>query len=456
MPRIKAPPAVPSTSLEGFTVTFASYSASGHSDFASKTVTQLKAEIANCGGSYASKLDQCTHLVASPAQFEKKLKAVKEALQQPDVTIVDYDWLAASLKSTSPVVVDNYLLDQSSATTNVLNGINGVSGVNGSNGADVDSDSDSKASDAKQKPNLKRKRGNDKALNKQQPTAVSTQKPPAKSKSVLRVPVDEHLAKGDTFTVFVDDNGLAWDATLNQSNSNANNNKFYKLQVLVDHRDSYWCWTRWGRVGERGQSKMLGNGDLKTAMSEFEKKFKDKNGNTWANRDGPSKSGKYVFIEINYAESESESEDEDEDKPQKKKAAIKDEGQEEDEDIDDIPIESTLDKPVQELMELIFDLKLFDSTMAALNYDAKKMPLGKLSKKTLLKGYEVLKELASLIADPTMAVGIGTSYGQAIQDRSNLYFSLVPHVSGRNRLPTLDNMDLIKVRREKIFVFWVH
>lgn len=440
MPRTKAPAAAPSTSLEGYTVTFASYSASCHADFASKSITQLKAQIASCGGSYASKIDQCTHLVASPAQYEKKLKAIKEGLQLPNLTLVEYDWLAESLKSSSPVAVDDYLLDKSSAATN---GVNGTNGVNDSNGVDEESESDSKASNANQKPNLKRKRGNDKASDTQLPTRVSTQKPPPKPKAAPKIPVDEHLVKSDTYTVYVDDNGLAWDATLNQSNSNANNNKFYKMQLLVDHKGFYWCWTRWGRVGEIGQSMMLGDSDFKTAMAAFEKKFKDKNGNKWENRDGPAKSGKYVFIEINYAESEDE--DEAEEEPQKKKVAVEGEEDEEEDDIDDIPVQSTLDKPVQELMKLIFDLKLFDSTMASLNYDAKKMPLGKLSKKTLLKGYEVLKELAALIADPNTAVGTGTSYGQAVADRSNLYFSLVPHVSGRNRLPTLDSMDLIKV-----------
>ncbi|KAK5064892.1 hypothetical protein LTR84_000726 [Exophiala bonariae] len=435
MVRVKAPPTVPSTSLEGVTVTFASYSASCHPDFASKTVTQLKAEIAKCGGSYASKLDQSTHLIASPAQFEKNLKAVKEALERTDVTIVDYDWLAESLKSTSAVAVDNYLLDHSSSAPAVTNG---TGNANGNPIADVDSDTDTQ-----KKPNLKRKRGKDSSAHPgaKSSTPASTQKLPTRAKPVLNIPVDEQVPNAQNFTVYVDDDGLAWDATLNQSNSNANNNKFYKLQILNDVKGSKWCWTRWGRVGEKGQSKMLGDGDFSQAKREFEKKFKDKNGNVWDNRDGPIKAGKYVYIEINYAESDDE--DEDEDEPLKKKQNGTPDIDEE-EDADAAPVESSLDKPVQELMKLIFDLKLFDSTMAALNYDATKMPLGKLSKKTLLKGYEVLKELAALIADPSTAASTGTSFDDAVDHRSNLYFSLVPHVSGRNRLPTLSNMDLIK------------
>jgi len=437
MPRTKAPPVVPSTALEGYTVTFASYSASCHADFTSKTLTQIKSQIASCGGSYASKIDQCTHLVASPAQYEKKLKAIKEGLQDPNLIIVDYDWLAESLKSASPVAVDDYLLDKSSAPTN---------GVHGSNDADEKSESESKASKADQKPNLKRKRGDSETTNTQLKNRGSKQPPPPKKKATPKVPVDDQLSTQYQYSVYVDTDGLAWDATLNQSNSNANNNKFYKIQLLVEGKDSYRCWTRWGRVGEIGQSAMLGDGSFGAAMAAFEKKFKDKNGNKWENRDGPAKSGKYVFIEINYADSDEEEEEDEEPQRKKREVAVKGEDdEEEEEEIEDIPVQSALEKPVQELMKLIFDLKLFDSTMASLNYDAKKMPLGKLSKKSLLKGYEVLKELAALIADPNTAVGTGLPYGQAVADRSNLYFSLVPHVSGRSRLPTLDNMNLIKV-----------
>lgn len=37
-------------------------------------------------------------------------------------------------------------------------------------------------------------------------------------------------------------------------------------------------------------------------------------------------------------------------------------------------------------MELIFNQQYFEATMAALNYDSTKMPLGKLSKATITKG----------------------------------------------------------------------
>lgn len=44
---------------------------------------------------------------------------------------------------------------------------------------------------------------------------------------------------------------------LNQTNIKNNNNKFYTAQILeADKKGKWWLWTRWGRVGNRGQSKL--------------------------------------------------------------------------------------------------------------------------------------------------------------------------------------------------------
>jgi len=54
----------------------------------------------------------------------------------------------------------------------------------------------------------------------------------------------------------------------------------------------FQTWTRWGRVGERGQMKMLGTGSLSDAIKQFETKFKDKSGLKWEDRGAMPKSGK--------------------------------------------------------------------------------------------------------------------------------------------------------------------
>lgn len=232
-------------------------------------------------------------------------------------------------------------------------------------------------------------------------------------------------------SVHIDDAGLIWDATLNQTVSGKNSNKFYRIQILVDRAGSdFRTWTRWGRVGEHGQSALLGDGSIDSAQAEFKKKFKDKSGLTWDNRLDPPKKGKYTFIERNYEE-DSDSDDEDDNKAvakQKKSAP-----------------ESKLSVPVQDLVSFIFNPAHFQSVMASMSYDAQKLPLGKLSKRTLRNGFQYLKDLSDLISRPASAKQkYGTTFATATEDLSNQYFTTIPHVFGRHRPPVLSTDAQIK------------
>lgn len=224
--------------------------------------------------------------------------------------------------------------------------------------------------------------------------------------------------------VWIEDSGLIWDAALNQTDSGKNNNKFYLVQLIVssDKRE-YVTWTRWGRVGEFGQFSSWGHGSLETAKAAFEKKFKDKSGLKWENRLDTPKNGKYTFIERNY-------EDDDSDKTVEKTES------------DDVPIkmESTLTKPLQNLMSFIFNPQHVQSALASMSYDAKKLPLGKLSDRTLKTGFSILKELAELITQTTR----DTNWQTSIESLSNRYFTTIPHDFRRNRPPVLNSDQLIK------------
>lgn len=184
--------------------------------------------------------------------------------------------------------------------------------------------------------------------------------------------------------------------------------------------------TRWGRVGETGQQDTYTDNDLDLAIQFFEKKFKDKSGLTWANRLDPPRSGKYTFLERNYEESD----DEGDEKPT--------ETEEEAREPVNAP-ESNLTKPVQRLMELIFNQQYFAASLNEMSYDAQKLPLGKLSKRTLMMGYEKLKALADLIGD-TYAPG----RQMAIAELSDAYYTVIPHVFGRNRPPVIGSDDRLK------------
>lgn len=208
------------------------------------------------------------------------------------------------------------------------------------------------------------------------------------------------------------------------------------LQVL--HNPSTgdaFTWTRWGRVGDFGQTKRVGSG-LDNSIREFEKKFKDKSGLSWDDRGNDPKPGKYAYLERNYEDSEDEDEAEDEHGPKDGKSPVKEKWE--------LP-PSKLDVATQDLMKLIFNQEYFDQAMMQMNYDANKLPLGKLSKATINRGYQALKDLAEVLDDSSLAATRhNMSPAAAKEHLSNLYYSLIPHAFGRNRPPVISTDAMLK------------
>lgn len=157
-------------------------------------------------------------------------------------------------------------------------------------------------------------------------------------------------------------------------------------------------------------------------MDAFEKKFKDKSGHKYVERFNPPKPKKYVFVEKSY-ELDSDAEDGD----VVHAGDIKKEEDDAKPGANEPIPECNLSPRVQALVEFIFSTKNFDYVMAEMNYDAKKLPLGKLSKRTLLQGYETLKALADIIN------GNDVSSFDQMGGLSDRYFSYIPHDFGRNR-----------------------
>ncbi|MEK6233404.1 MAG: WGR domain-containing protein [Planctomycetales bacterium] len=246
------------------------------------------------------------------------------------------------------------------------------------------------------------------------------------------IPVDEQcqLPKAEVVGV--------WDAMLNQTNIGANNNKFYIIQ-LVKGGSKYHAWTRWGRVGETGQSALLGDGSLADAEKNFHAKFRAKTKNAWDDRANfVAKKGKYALIEIERsAEAAQKAEDVEEklrslDKeaatlqPKQKKFAV-----------------SKLHPSLERFMSLIFDHSMFKGAMASFDIDVKKMPLGQLKKSQVQKGYEVLEDLETAIE---------SNRRQRILDLSSRFYTTIPHAFGRNVPPPIDTSDLLQKKFDMLNV----
>ena len=260
---------------------------------------------------------------------------------------------------------------------------------------------------------------------------IAASKEPKKSGLVARAPVDEACWNGankgiakDCCEVYVDENGLNYDASLNLSNIDGNNNKFYYIQLLSrtdTDRFKFAVWTHWGRIGEAGQNNLDTNMSLEAALVLFKSKFKSKTGLEWEKRRNEPKANKYTMIEKSYgdgADDEADREAKGSDEPPQKAS---------------LP-ECTLSKEMQELMQFLFDTGNMQKSMASQNYNYNKLPLGKLSKSTIEKGYLALKELGDVILNPKLAKEKhGQSLAAAFNDLSSQYYTIIPHDFGRQR-----------------------
>ncbi|XP_048403741.1 protein mono-ADP-ribosyltransferase PARP3 [Stegostoma tigrinum] len=239
--------------------------------------------------------------------------------------------------------------------------------------------------------------------------------------------IDEHCPLStDTSAKIHED----YDCMLNQTNIGNNNNKFYIIQ-LIELNGSYYCWNRWGRVGEVGQSKLGSPVALNAAVKDFEKKFKDKTKNDWVNRDSfVAHPGKYTMIEVQQGYEEA--------------TIVKNDTVDGSTAVSKKVKPCTLDKPTQELVSLLFSHDMFKEQMQTMNLDVKKMPLGKLSKQQIAKGFDALDEIeAALKPSPNR---------KQLEELSSKFYTIIPHYFGRNRPPVIDTSEVIQAKRDMLLV----
>lgn len=218
-----------------------------------------------------------------------------------------------------------------------------------------------------------------------------------------------------------------YDCTLNQTNIGNNNNKFYIIQLL-EEGGRFSCWNRWGRVGEVGQSKMNHFGCLEDAKKDFKKKFWEKTKNKWEERDHfVAHPNKYTLIEV---QGEAETQE----------AVMKVDGP-----VRTVFKPCSLDPATQKLITNIFSKEMFKNAMTLMNLDVKKMPLGKLSKQQIARGFEALEALEEAMKNPT-----GDS--QSLEELSSCFYTVIPHNFGRSRPPPINSPDILQAKKDMLLV----
>lgn len=77
--------------------------------------------------------------------------------------------------------------------------------------------------------------------------------------------------------------------------------------------------------------------------------------------------------------------------------------------------------------------------------DVKKMPLGKLSKQQIARGFEALEALEVALKAPTDG-------GRSLEELSSHFYTVIPHNFGRNRPPPINSSELLQAKKDMLLV----
>ncbi|XP_065832639.1 poly [ADP-ribose] polymerase 1-like [Oscarella lobularis] len=213
----------------------------------------------------------------------------------------------------------------------------------------------------------------------------------------------------------------AFTATLGLVDIARGTNSYYKLQLLESDRGHrYYVFRAWGRVGTNiGGNKLDHFVSRNEALDEFKFYYTDKTANSWEERKKfVKRPGKFYPLDIDYGE--------------------------EDEMLSGVVpgSKSTLSKPIQEIIRMIFDIETMKRALVEFEIDLKKMPLGKLSRRQIEEAYSVLTEAQTVVSSDKNP--------SKILDCSNRFYTLIPHDFGMQKPPLLDNADFINAKTQML------
>jgi len=197
-----------------------------------------------------------------------------------------------------------------------------------------------------------------------------------------KCPVDQYVKDSHLYEVVTDENLGPYDLFMTKVDLKKGyygGNLFYRMQVLHQaNRDVYIYFTRYGRIGTPGEYQTTAAPSKEKAIEEFEKIFKSKSGNDWANKEHFKKQpGKYQLLTFT--------------RKTNQKEYI-------------MPFElknpktpkSKLDDEIKKIMEDVTQLKHYQSIMRNYHIDTDYLPLAKLSKQLIVEAQQFLFEIKEL------------------------------------------------------------
>jgi len=220
----------------------------------------------------------------------------------------------------------------------------------------------------------------------------------SKKKKVV-AQVDERFSEEEEdCEVYVSEEGGVYSRTMNKRVENSH--YMYSILQLIQskkNQGTYFVWNRWGKVGYLGEPCLFKFENLPEAIQKFEEIYDE-------------------AFEDDYTVTELEDyEEENEESPNEDLSEIEEESK--------VDIQkSGLPKPVEDLIELIFDYRMMSDQMKKIGYDPSRMPLGKLSKNAMQKAYEVLNQVAQALKNQRPS--------SEINELSSRFYSYIPNDFG--------------------------
>ncbi|KAG6530002.1 hypothetical protein ZIOFF_012219 [Zingiber officinale] len=197
-----------------------------------------------------------------------------------------------------------------------------------------------------------------------------------------------------------------YNTTLNMSDLSTGINSYYILQIIQQDNGSDCCvFRKWGRVGNDKIGGMKFEWMSKSdAIQQFKHVFLEKTGNPWEAWEQKinfqKQPGRFYPLDIDYGVKQA---------PKKNPSNLK----------------SQLEPRLFELMKMLFNVETYRSAMLEFEINLSEMPLGKLSKENIQKGFAALTEIQNLICNTTYAPAVKESL---IVDASNRFFTFIPSV----------------------------
>lgn len=357
----------------------------------SKNKDEVKAMIEELGGKTTGSTNKATICISTQKEVEKMSKKMED-VKAANIRVVSEDFL-------------NEL--QSGKSIQDLLTLHGIStwGAEVKQEAGQETQAKPKSGPGKSTGKVKEEQGGSKSEKKMKLTV----------KGGAAVDPDSGL---ENSCHVLEKSGKIFSATLGLVDISRGTNSYYKLQLIEHDRDArYWVFRSWGRVGTTiGSNKLEEMSSKEEAIDHFLNLYQEKTGNAWHSTNFTKYPNKFYPLEIDYGQEEDVV----------KKLSV------------GAGTKSKLEKPIQELIKMIFDVESMKKAMVEFEIDLQKMPLGKLSKRQIQSAYSILNEVQQAVSESAPEA--------RLLDLSNRFYTLIPHDFGMKKPPLLNNIEYIQAK----------